>query len=66
MSPKEKATEIYFKLYIPKYCYAKAGMSSNWRKLASKKNALIAVEEIIQTTNNIAYWQQVKEEINSL
>jgi hypothetical protein len=74
MTPKEKAKELYLKFYIPDYCYAKAGMSSDWRKQASKKLALMAVDEVILSNphsnpfntdvySTMEYWHEVKNEL---
>jgi len=76
MAPEEKAKELYLKFRIPNYCFAKAGMSSDWRKQASKKNALAAIDEImnelsvipygIQYLCKIDYWEGVKIEIEKI
>lgn len=75
-TPKEKAKEIYLKLYIPDYCYAKPGMAADWRKRASKRNALIAVDELEKQEAKLLgynserysseYWQEVKNEIQNV
>ena len=70
MTPREKAEELLHKLYIPDYCYAKAGMDSNWRRKASKRNALIAVDLVLEyedmPSGNKKYWQEVKTQIENL
>lgn len=77
MTPKEKAKELYLKYYIPDYCFAKVGMSSNWRQIASKKYATMVVDEIISSNphsnpfntdiySTMDYWRDVKEEIQKL
>jgi hypothetical protein len=74
-TPKEKAKEIYLKLYIPDYCYAKPGMAADWRKRASKRYALTAVDEILnaidwhnyETPNKeLSFWHEVKQEIEKI
>lgn len=73
MTPKEKAIELYNKMYIYSLCEEEA-----------KRCALIAVDEIIEATsmyqygiNNALehipakivkhpYWQEVKQEIEAL
>jgi nitrogenase molybdenum-iron protein alpha/beta subunit len=69
MTPKEKAKELVLKfmnLQEPNY---------NWfHKILGKKCALIAVDEILETTLDyfddmhslVTYWQQVKNEIEKL
>lgn len=71
MTTKEKAKELYLKFYIPDYCYAKAGMSSDWRQTASKNMAIKAVDEIINVLSKdinplVNYWFEVKQEIEKL
>ena len=72
MTPKEKAKEIYLKFYIPKYIFAKEGMSSDWRKQATKRYALLNVDEVLNeidwydfelSNKKIEFWQQVRQEI---
>ena len=63
MTPKEKAKELFNKLYmaIPS---DEMGKCDN----AAKQCALIAVEEILKTNPYKArnYWQEVKKEIELL
>jgi hypothetical protein len=76
MTPKEKAKEIYLKFYIPKYIFAKEGMSSDWRKQATKRYALLNVDELINELNEfndstysikrIIFWGEVKKEIENI
>jgi len=79
MTPKEKAKELYLKFYIPKYFFAKEGMSSDWRKQATKRYALLNVDEILDIIEDdgftfaeyhdkktIEYWFEVKQEIEKL
>jgi hypothetical protein len=74
MEPKDKAKELYLKFKVPDYCFAKAGMSSDWRKQAAKQCALIAVDEIINILKETVYykqetfnyWLEVKNQINKL
>ena len=40
MKPKEKALEIYLSVKTPDYCFAKAGMDSNWKIHLNKKAPL--------------------------
>lgn len=67
MEPKEKAKELYLKYYIPDYCFAKAGMSSDWRQKASKKYATMVVDEIIDNgirwMPEVDWWIEVKKQI---
>jgi hypothetical protein len=56
MTPKEKAQELVTKYYG----HFTAHMS------IAKKCALIAVDEILNLRSNIAYWQEVKKEIEAL
>jgi len=67
MTPKEKAKELYLKYYIPDYCYAKSGMESDWRQVASKKYATMVVDEIIDNgikwMPEIDWWIEVKKQI---
>lgn len=67
MEPKEKAKELYLKYYIPDYCFAKAGMSSDWRQIASKKYATMVVDEIIDNgikwMPEVDWWIEVKKQI---
>jgi hypothetical protein len=70
MTPKEKAKELYFKMYNI-YGY-------DDYHLRTKKCALIAVDELINSTlpscefggiinnNTIEYWEEVKQEIEKL
>jgi hypothetical protein len=57
MTPKEKAKELYFKMYDA-YGY-------DDYSLRAKKCALIAVEELIKETGS-KYWYDVKQEIEKL
>jgi hypothetical protein len=67
MKPEEKAKELYLKYYIPDYCFAKAGMSSDWRQTASKKYATMVVDEIIDNgikwMPEVDWWIEVKKQI---
>jgi hypothetical protein len=66
MTPKEKAKELYKKMYT---------QHPNIYPLTAKQCALIAVEEIIKTlyeyhydseSGAYEYWQEVKQEIEKL
>ena len=64
MTPKEKAEELYKKMYT---------VHSNIYPSSAKQCALIAVDEILneyndfmQTREQFGYWQEVKQEINNL
>ena len=71
MTPKEKAKELF-----NKYWDLLALHNVLHRKLFTKECALIAVDEILQMVDEtmqgwldadiIAYWKQVKEEIEKL
>jgi len=75
MTPKEKAKELLLKFYVPQYCFAKAGMPSDWRRNLSKETALTAVEEMIKQQEEqfkdmhwscVNYWKEVRNEIENL
>ena len=64
MTPKEKAEELYKKMYT---------VHSNIYPSSAKQCALIAVDELIEQERKIddyyeigSYWQEVKQEINNL
>jgi hypothetical protein len=68
MTPKEKAQELYNKMYALDEC-------DYMSKHLAKATALIAVDEIIKQTNycfvrcadnSVDYWQEVKQEIEKL
>ena len=67
MTPKEKAKEIYEKLY-----FVKVNTVGGWMfKESAKQCALICVDEILMSQHNvwentIEYWQDVKQEINKI
>jgi hypothetical protein len=66
MDAKEKAKELYEKIY-----FLKINNTGCWMfKEASKQCALICVDEILKTFIDIdpglKYWKEVKEEINKL
>lgn len=71
MTPKEKAKEIYFKMlnWQPE---ADKYLERNVISISAKKCALIAVDEIINSTswqyitNGLDYWNKVKHEIEKL
>ena len=60
MKAKEKAISIFNKMQMDFIYFAS--------KEISKRNALIAVEEILHTCveSRIYYWQEVKQEIEKL
>jgi len=62
MTPKEKAQELFTKLYFVD--------DSNGNYPMCRETALgclyIAVDEIIDTTKNVDFWKQVKNEIQKL
>lgn len=60
MTPKEKAQDIFSKMQMDFIYFAS--------KEISKRNALIAVEEILHTCveSRIYYWQEVKQELINL
>ena len=60
MTAKEKAISIFNKMQMDFIYFAS--------KEISKRNALIAVEEILHTCveSRIYYWQEVKKEIEKL
>ena len=60
MTPKEKAKDIFDKMQMDFIYFAS--------KEISKRNALIAVEEILHTCveSRIYYWQEVKQELINL
>ena len=69
MTPKEKAEELYYKIYT--WGIRKEGQTLSEKEC--KELALIAVEEIIKADKieNIEfdfheYWQEVKQEIQKL
>ena len=60
MTPKEKAEELYKKMYT---------VHSNIYPSSAKQCALIAVDELINEAvyeKQYNYWQEVKNEINNL
>jgi hypothetical protein len=65
MSPKEKCDELIEKFLSTQYIDYKSN-------LQAKKNALIAVDEIIEQCSLVEpflgfdYWQEVKQEIEKL
>jgi hypothetical protein len=71
MTPREKAKELYEKIY-----FLKVNKNGNWMfKEAAKQCAIICLYEIIaildkegydECDSKIIYWQQVAEEINKL
>jgi len=65
MTPKEKAMELYGKMFIVSDPMGNYPMCFD----TSKQCAIIAVELVISDTNSIIslmYWQQVKLEIEAL
>ena len=73
MTPKEKAIELVQKYFISVEVFYKQDSIPNILKApmtrkSFKECALIAVEEIIEHCNyaNKWYWQDVKQEIESL
>ena len=60
MTPKEKAKDLFNQMNMDFIYFAS--------KEISKRNALIAVEEILHTCveSRIYYWQEVKQEIEQL
>ena len=64
MTPKEKALELYEKIYyqLPSI------LADKVQDCAAQECALIAVDEIIESCNfvNKWYWQEVKKEIQNL
>jgi hypothetical protein len=69
MTPKEKAEELVRKYTMHAY---RGSVPLHIHVQAIKKYALIAVDEIIQSTSwqylteGLDYWQEVKEEIEKL
>ena len=59
MTPKEKAKELYSKMF------PKSGVVF---KLQAKQCALVAVDEIIKALGTVdkMYWEEVKQEIEKL
>lgn len=55
MTPKEKAIELFEKMYF-----------QTTTKYDAKQCALIAVDELIQNTDVYSYWDEVKSEIEKL
>lgn len=68
MNSKETAKELYLKFYIPDYCFAKAGMPADWKQRASKKNAIMVVDELLNHCYEVMkpFWEEVKLEIEKL
>jgi hypothetical protein len=74
MTPKEKAEELLLKyLKMPRHKM----FNGWWNKIISKQCALIAVDEIINSNphsnplnthgfSTMAYWKEVKQEIEKL
>jgi hypothetical protein len=72
MTPREKADELYSKLFFALPSYADEGQQEH---KAAKQCALIAVDEIIEEAlglddndyqSKFDYWQEVKQEIEKL
>lgn len=75
MTPKEKAEELFKKMY-----QVRSVAGSDITKYFAKQSALIAVDEIIKNggtkfiieyqknsfTNGVRYWEEVKQEIQKL
>ena len=62
MTSKEKAIEL-----VHKFCSTTEGYYKSKKNLRNAKQcALIAVDEILNLRSNIAYWQEVKQEIEAL
>jgi hypothetical protein len=71
MTPKEKADELFRKMY-----QVRSVAASDITKHFAKQSALIAVDEIIKEYGTyfkvevegkyVSYWQQVKQEIEKL
>jgi hypothetical protein len=76
MTPQEKAEELYFKYSMKGLEEIKSILNRVVRKNIAKQCALIAVNEIIDSSpmyytgfefeSNLEYWQQVKTEIKKL
>jgi hypothetical protein len=63
MTPKEKAKELFDKMYMVDDPMGNYPMCFD----TAKQCALIAVDEIIDTPNPMPnYWQEVKQEIEKL
>lgn len=74
MTPKEKAEELYYKFYN-RIEHTLSEEYSPHEKDIVKQSALIAVDEILNTFEDIDdgqtvipydYWQQIKQEIEKL
>jgi hypothetical protein len=71
MTPKEKAIELVDKFYqtTPNESWINQpiGLKKEYKAWEqSKQCALIAVDELIESSLSKAYWQEVKQEINQL
>jgi hypothetical protein len=71
MTPKEKAIELADKFYqtTPNESLINQpiGLKKEYKAWEqSKQCALIAVDELIESSLSKAYWQEVKQEINQL
>jgi len=65
MTPKEKAGELVKKMYGNIFDGGQFDAAEDaWQR--SKQCALIAVDEILKLRIAIAYWQEVKKEIELL
>ena len=73
MTPKEKAIELFDKMFEPNNHYMNKNIEID--KIIAKECALIAVDELIEFTYNYTdynekstkeYWQEVKHEIEKL
>jgi hypothetical protein len=65
MTPKEKAQELFNKMFSPPNCVISLHRQAG-RTFLAKQLALIAVDEILKLRVNIPYWQEVKQEIEAL
>lgn len=70
MTPKEKAEELFKKMY-----QVRSVAGSDITKYFAKQSALVAVDEILNLgyddrlylgSNDVDYWQQVKQEIEKI
>ena len=78
MTPQEKEEELFFKYSMTGLEEIKSILNRVVRKNIAKKCAIIAVDELIESTlpscefggeinnNTIEYWQQVKNELQKL
>jgi hypothetical protein len=62
MNPKEKAKELVEKFRLNVVDYEGNGINGH----KAKQCALIAVNEILEDTENIYFWHEVKSEIEAL